>query len=92
MENIIKLASNENPLGASPAALEAMRGELGELALYPDGGGYELHTALAAHHACDPAGITLGNGSNDVLVLLAETFLGPGSEAVFSRYCFAKFT
>lgn len=91
VSNIIKLASNENPIGASPVALRAMRESLPEIALYPDGGGFELKGALAARHDMDPACITLGNGSNDVLVLLAESFLQPGCEAVYSQYCFAVY-
>jgi len=87
----IKLASNENPLGVSPAALAAMREMLDELALYPDGGGFELRRALSAHHDIAPDRITLGNGSNDVLVLLAEAFLLPGREAVVSQYAFAVY-
>jgi histidinol-phosphate aminotransferase len=90
VRDIIKLASNENPLGAHPAALEAMRAELPNLALYPEGG-FALVQALARRHDTDPACITLGNGSNDNLVLLAETFLQPGAEAVYSQYCFAVY-
>lgn len=91
VSDIIKLASNENPLGASPLALEAMGAALDELALYPDGGGYDLKQALSAHHDIDPACITLGNGSNDVLVLLAEAFLTPGLEAIYSEFAFAVY-
>lgn len=91
VRNIIKLASNENPLGASSAALAAMNAALDDMALYPDGSGFDLHRALAEHHGLEPNCITLGNGSNDVLVLLAETFLAPGTEAVFSQYCFAVY-
>ncbi len=91
VSDVLKLASNENPFGASPAALRAMTAELDDLWLYPDGGGFALRTALAAHHGVDPSCITLGNGSNDVLVLLAQAFLGPGREAVFSQYCFAVY-
>ena len=91
IDNIIKLASNENPLGASPRAVEAMQAGLGEMALYPDGGGFALRTALGEKHGVDADCVTLGNGSNDVLVLLAETFLQPGTEAVFSQYCFAVY-
>ena len=87
----IKLASNENPLGASPMALAAIAGELEDLWLYPDANGFELKQALAARHDLDPACITLGNGSNDVLVFLAQVFLQPGLEAVFSQYCFAVY-
>jgi histidinol-phosphate aminotransferase len=88
---IIKLASNENPLGASPGALRAMQRELPELWLYPDGSGYALRSALAERHGTDPRCITLGNGSNDVLVLLAEAFMSPGLEVVYSQYCFAVY-
>ena len=91
VQDIIKLASNENPLGASPLALEAMGEGLRELALYPDGGGYELKQALSRWHDVPPKCITLGNGSNDVLVLLAEAFLTPQDEAVYSQYCFAVY-
>ncbi|NNL95133.1 MAG: histidinol-phosphate transaminase [Xanthomonadales bacterium] len=91
VSNIIKLASNENPVGASPAALSAMQETLSDMALYPDGGGFELKGALSVLHDIDPACITLGNGSNDVLVLLAEAFLQPGCEAVYSQYCFAVY-
>ncbi|MGY6588527.1 MAG: histidinol-phosphate transaminase [Wenzhouxiangella sp.] len=91
VSNSIKLASNENPLGASPRAIEAIRGELDDLWLYPDANGFELKQALAARHGVDPSCITLGNGSNDVLVFLAQVFLQPGLEAVFSQYCFAVY-
>ncbi len=87
----LKLASNENPLGASPKAKAAVAGLLDELALYPDGGGFELRNALAAFHDTGAEAITLGNGSNDVLDLIARTFLAPGSEAVFSEYAFAVY-
>ncbi len=91
VRDIIKLASNENPLGTSPAAVAAMRDELDGLWLYPDGGGFELRGALAARHGVTPDCVTLGNGSNDVLVLLCEAFLAPGREAVFSQYAFAVY-
>src|SRR5690606_12939260 len=91
IRDAIKLASNENPLGPSPAAVAAMKTALPEVGLYPDGGGFELRGALARHLGCRPEQITLGNGSNDVLVLLAETFLTPESEAVYSRYAFVVY-
>ena len=91
VSNINKLASNENPLGASPMALEAMQAELADLALYHDGGGFSLKQALADKHGVSPDHVTLGNGSNDVLVLLAEAFLTPALEAVYSQYCFAVY-
>ena len=87
----IKLASNENPLGASPKALAAIRDELEDLWLYPDANGFELKRALCGLHDVEPDCITLGNGSNDVLVFLAQAFLQPGLEAVFSQYCFAVY-
>ncbi|MEZ5532811.1 MAG: histidinol-phosphate transaminase [Steroidobacteraceae bacterium] len=91
LKDIIKLASNENPLGASRAALAAMQAALAESWVYPDGSGHALKQALAAHYGVAPAQLTLGNGSNDVLVLLAEAFLAPGTEAVLSQYCFAVY-
>jgi histidinol-phosphate aminotransferase len=89
--DIIKLASNENPLGPSPRALSAIAEASAELARYPDANGFDLKRALAARHRVEPGQVTLGNGSNDVLVLLAECFLGPGLEAVYSRYSFAVY-
>jgi histidinol-phosphate aminotransferase len=91
VRNAVKLASNENPLGVSPAALAAMRGELEDLWLYPDGGGFALRSRIAAFHGIGADCVTLGNGSNDTLVLLAQTFLAPGREAVFSQYAFAVY-
>ncbi len=87
----VKLASNENPLGASPKARAAVAGLLDELARYPDGGGFELRTALAEFHGTEAGAITLGNGSNDVLDLIARTFLAADSEAIFSEHAFAVY-
>jgi histidinol-phosphate aminotransferase len=91
LTDIIKLASNENPFGPSPRALAAMRGALEDVWLYPDGSGHVLKQKLAAKLGVQPAQITLGNGSNDVLVLLAEAFLKPGLEAIHSQYAFAVY-
>ncbi len=88
-ERIVKLASNENPLGPSPLALAAMREALPAIWLYPDGGGHDLKTAIAQRHGVSTAQVTLGNGSNDLLVLLAESFLAAESSAVYSQYAFA---
>lgn len=88
---IVKLASNENPLGPSPKALEAIRAELAELTRYPDGNGFELKTKLAARCGVSPAQVTLGNGSNDILDLVARAWLAPGLNAVFSQYAFAVY-
>ncbi len=84
----IKLASNENPLGPPPAALAAMQAAGASLALYPDGSGHCLRAALAQALGLAPEQLILGNGSNDVLVMLAEAFLKPGDEAVYSEYAF----
>lgn len=86
--NSIKLASNENPLGPPPASLRAIGAALGDLALYPDGAAFELKAALAKHLAVDPAQITVGNGSNELLSLVAETFLTPATAAVYSQFAF----
>lgn len=87
----IKLASNENPLGPSPRALEAMRRAAAQAHLYPDGNGFKLKQALAGHLGVAIEGITLGNGSNDVLDLVARAFLGEGRGAVFAQYAFAVY-
>jgi histidinol-phosphate aminotransferase len=91
IQGSIKLASNENPLGPGRLAREAVQACLGELGRYPDGGGFELRAALALRHGVKPAAITLGNGSNDVLDLIARTFLQPGTEAVFAEHAFAVY-
>jgi histidinol-phosphate aminotransferase len=88
---IVKLASNENPLGPSPKALEAIRGELAELTRYPDGNGFELKSRLAARCGVQINQVTLGNGSNDILDLVARAYLAPGLNAVFSQYAFAVY-
>ena len=86
--DILKLASNENPLGSSPKAIEALRGALGDLAWYPDGSGHDLKAAISAKLAVRPENIVLGNGSNDVLELVARAFLTPADSAVYSRHAF----
>jgi len=87
----VKLASNENPLGPSPLALEAVQKVLSDIALYPDGNGFALKSAIAGRLGLDMAQITLGNGSNEVLELVARAFLASGREAVFSQYAFAVY-
>ena len=89
ISDIIKLASNENPLGPSPAAMAAAQKALADIWLYPDGNGHELKAAVARHHGVSMQQVTLGNGSNDLLVLLAEAFLTPQVSAVVSQYAFA---
>lgn len=91
LSDIIKLASNENPLGPSSRALIAVRETLTDLARYPDGNGFELKTALSAKLGVSMAMLTLGNGSNDVLELVARAFLTSEHEAVFSEHAFAVY-
>ena len=88
---IIKLASNENPLGVSPLALQAMRAVIEDVSLYPDGNGFDLKQALARRFGVQTSQIVLGNGSNDVLELAARAFLAPGLEAIYSQHAFAVY-
>jgi histidinol-phosphate aminotransferase len=88
---IVKLASNENPLGASGAAVAAMQEAIKNIALYPDGNGFELKDALVKRYNVSHANITLGNGSNDLLELAARAFLTPGDEVVYSDHAFAVY-
>jgi histidinol-phosphate aminotransferase len=91
VKNAIKLASNENPLGPSPRALEAARAALADVARYPDGNGFVLKRALAAEYGLGLERITLGNGSNDILEFAARAFVGAGDEVVFSAHAFAVY-
>ena len=91
ISNSIKLASNENPLGPSPRVRAALEGQIDDLTRYPDGGAFELRRVLAEHHDIDAACITVGNGSNDVLDMIARVFLWAGRESVFSQYAFAVY-
>lgn len=88
---IVKLASNENPLGASPRAVAAARAALDEIGLYPDGNGFALKDALVQRYAVAHDQIVLGNGSNDLLELAARAFLTVGDKAVFSDHAFAVY-
>jgi len=91
IQGAIKLASNENPLGPSEKVLSVLQDNLKELSRYPDGNGFYLKQKLAAFHDVDTAGITLGNGSNDILEFIARAWLRPGREAVFFDYSFAVY-
>ena len=88
---IVKLASNENPLGACAAARAAAVRALGDIGRYPDGSGFHLKRALSTRLGVGSECITLGNGSNDVLELLGRAFLTPDHEAVFSAHAFAVY-
>jgi len=89
--DIVKLASNENPRGPSPAVRAAIAAATEELCRYPDGNGFALKAALAARYAVDPDQIVLGNGSNDILELVTQAFLQRGDHAVYSRHAFAVY-
>ncbi len=91
ISGIVKLASNENPLGASPAAMAAMQNAIKTIALYPDGNGFELKDALVKRYGVAHANVTLGNGSNDMLELAARAFLTVGDKAVYSAHAFAVY-
>ncbi len=88
LARVIKLASNENPLGSSPKALVALSGGTSTLHRYPDGGAFRLREALADCWKVTPDQVILGNGSDEILGLLARTFLAPGDEAIMADQTF----
>lgn len=90
-EDIVKLASNENPLGISPRAQEALLKAASDLGRYPDSNGFALKAALSQKLSVPADWITLGNGSNDILELAARAFLAPGKQAIYSQYSFAVY-
>ncbi|TJW43907.1 MAG: histidinol-phosphate transaminase [Mesorhizobium sp.] len=83
-----KLSSNENPLGPSPKAIEAARDVAAKLDIYPDGTARRLREAIAEVHGLNPANIVCSNGSDEILGLLAQTYLAPGDEAVITEHGF----
>ena len=89
--NIVKLASNENPLGVPASALAAMQAAASDLARYPDANGFALKEAISAKYAVPQSWITLGNGSNDILELAAHALVRPGESVVFAQYSFAVY-
>lgn len=91
ISNIIKLASNENPLGPGPKVIAAIQNELSELSRYPDGNGFALKKALAKKHSVELEQVTLGNGSNDILEILTRAFVTPEHEVIFSQHAFAVY-
>jgi histidinol-phosphate aminotransferase len=91
LREVVKLASNENPLGPSPRALEAARSALGRVNRYPDGPATTLREALARRLGVSPAQVVIGNGSTELIDLLARAFLGPEDNAVISEGAFARF-
>jgi histidinol-phosphate aminotransferase len=91
LTDIVKLASNENPRGPGPAVTSVLARAVGSLSRYPDGSGYRLKQSLAAHLNVGVDQLTLGNGSNDVLELIARVMLNPGAEAVVSEHAFVVY-
>ena len=87
--DIVKLASNENPMGPSPAALEAIRRETAELHRYPDGAGFVLKKTLSDKLNVRSEQITLGNGSSDILDFIVRVFVNDGDNVVVSQHAFA---
>jgi len=88
---IIKLASNENPLGPSPKALAAMRETLERAHFYPDGGGYYLREAIAQKMGLERSNVILGSGSNEIIEFIGKAFLDPGDEVIASRHAFVVY-
>lgn len=90
-EEIIKLASNENPLGPSPQALAAMRDALERAHFYPDGGGYYLREAIAEKFGLKRENVILGNGSNEIIEFIGHAFLRPGDEIITAKHAFVVY-
>jgi histidinol-phosphate aminotransferase len=88
VEKVHKLSSNENPLGASPAAKEAVRRVIEKMEFYPDGAAARLREAIAQRHGLNPANIICSNGSDEVIGLLTQTYLNPGDEGIFTEHGF----
>ena len=88
---IVKVASNENPLGPSPLAKAAMRDVLEEAHIYPDGGGYKLRTAIAESLGLGRENVIIGNGSNEIIELLCHTFLNPDAELIAAEHAFVVY-
>ncbi len=86
-----KLSSNESPLGASPRAIEAFRKCASDLSLYPDGSASALREAIGSRFGLEPSRIICGNGSDELLALLAHAFLRPGDEGLYSEYGFLEY-
>jgi len=88
-EKVIKLASNENPMGPSPLALAAIKKAARSVHFYPDGNAYYFKNKLAEKLGVAPANLILGNGSNDLIEFLGHALMGPGDDVIVSEYCFA---
>lgn len=91
LSQVCKLASNENPLGPSPMAIEAIKNELHQLHRYPDGGCYDLKHHMSRHFGLDPNWLMFGNGSNEIIDLLIRLYCEPGDEILTSRSAFIAY-
>jgi histidinol-phosphate aminotransferase len=91
LTDIIKIASNENPMGPSPLAVDAGRAALAEVHAYPDGGAFKLRAALAERHGVDPSELVFGAGSNELIYLVMAAFCGPGDRVVAPRFSFISY-
>src|SRR3954465_12593768 len=89
--SITKLGSNENPLGASAEVIKAVEGALPRISLYPDGASRDLRLALALAHGVTPEQVVVGNGSDEVLLLIAAAFLNPGEKVLVSENTFSEY-
>jgi histidinol-phosphate aminotransferase len=93
LERVVKLASNENPIGPGPKAMQAIAEAIDEVGRYPDGNGFELKKSIGEHLGIDYESITLGNGSNELLELIARLYLcNPDDEVIFSQYSFIVYS
>lgn len=91
LDDVVKLASNENPLGCSPKAKAAIQHAIEDVGRYPDGNGFALKQQISQQFAVDMNQVTLGNGSNDILELVARTFVAAGDEVIYSQHAFAVY-
>ena len=91
ISDAVKIASNENPFGISARVQQALKDNLNDLNRYPDGNGFNLKTALANYYNIDFEQLTLGNGSNDILELIARAFVSNDDEVIFSEHAFAVY-
>lgn len=91
LDDVVKLASNENPLGCSPKAKAAIQQAIEDVGRYPDGNGFALKQQISQQFAIDMNQVTLGNGSNDILELVARTFVAAGDEVIYSQHAFAVY-
>lgn len=91
LQEVVKLASNENPFGASPAVRDALLEELSHITLYPDGGAVELTETVAAHWGVQPNQIIFGAGSDEVILMIARAYLVQGDECIMSTHTFPQY-